>query len=136
MARSDSDVAIINGTLGGTYPNDAATTKIAPPSDYTKFLKTDGLKGARIGIPRTNYYDKTKAPGSDKDRGGLNPDQTKAMAEAMDILTQHGAVVIGPADIPSISDEDPNNNLVLWGVCTDMAERKNKKCSVVPAYGT
>jgi amidase len=135
MARSVTDAAIILGALEGPDPNDVATTKCAPQSDYTKFLKTDGLKGARIGIPRTNYYDKTKAPGSDKDRGGLNPDQTKAMAEAIDILKQQGAVVVDPADIPSIVDKDPNNNLLLWGVCTDMDEVKNKKCSIDLAYG-
>jgi amidase len=135
MARSVTDAAIILGALEGPDPNDGATTKCAPQGDYTKFLKSDGLKGARIGIPRTNYYDKTKAPGSDRDRGGLNPEQTKAMAEAIDILKAQGAVVVDPADIPSIVDKDANNNLLNWGVCTDMDEVKNKKCSIDLAYG-
>jgi amidase len=135
MARSVTDAAIILGVLEGPDPNDAATTKCAPQGDYTKSLKSDGLKGARIGIPRANYYDKTKAPGSDRDRGGLNSDQAKAMAEAIDVLKKEGAVIVDPADIPSIVDKDPSNNLLLWGVCTDMDEVKNKKCSIDLAYG-
>ena len=135
MARSVTDAAIILGALEGPDPNDSATTKCAPQGDYTKFLKADGLKGARIGIPRANYYDKIKPPGSDRERGGLNPDQAKVMTEAIDVLKQQGAVIVDPADIPSIVDKDPNNNLLLFGVCTDMDEVKNKKCSVDLAYG-
>jgi len=33
--------------------------------DYTVFLKKRRLKGARIGIPRTGFYDKFTAPGGD-----------------------------------------------------------------------
>jgi amidase len=41
-------------------PNDPATRACPVPSnrDYTPFLKRDGLKGARIGIPRAFYYDR------------------------------------------------------------------------------
>ncbi|HYS54837.1 MAG TPA: amidase family protein [Thermoanaerobaculia bacterium] len=135
MARSVTDAAIILGALEGPDPNDSATTKCTPQSDYTKFLKADGLKGARIGIPRANYYDKIKPPGSDRERGGLNPDQAKVMTEAIDVLKQQGAVIVDPADIPSVVDKDPSNNLLLFGVCTDMDEVKNKKCSIDLAYG-
>ena len=135
MAKSVTDAAILLGVLEGPDPNDPATSKCTPEHDYTKFLKADGLKGARIGIPRTNYYDKTKAPGSDRDRGGLNPDQTKVMNDAIEVLKAQGAVIVDPADIPSILDKDPNNNLLLWGVCTDMDEVKAKKCSIDLAYG-
>src|SRR5438874_9485163 len=66
MAKFVTDAAILFGVLEGNNPdpNDPATTRCTPPPnhDYTQFLKKDGLKGARIGIPRANYYDKTKAP--------------------------------------------------------------------------
>jgi amidase len=135
MAKSVTDAAIILGILEGPDPNDSATNKCAPQGDYTRFLESDGLKGARIGVPRANYYDKIKPPGSDKDRGGLNADQAKAMAEAIDVLKQQGAVIVDPADIPSIVDKNPDNNLLLFGVCTDMDEVKARKCSVDLAYG-
>jgi amidase len=139
MAKSVTDAAIMFGALEGTSPdpNDPATAKCTrvPNSDYTVYLKRDGLKGARIGIPRAFYYDKLTPPGADKPRGGLNPDQTKAMNEAIAILKEQGAVIVDPADIPSVVDKDPKNNLLLWGVCTDMDEVKARKCSIDLAYG-
>ncbi len=139
MAKSVTDAAIMLGALEGKSPdpNDPATAKCAPPAnnDYTVFLKKDGLKGARIGIPRANYYDKARPPGSERDRGGINPDQTKVMAEAIEVIKQQGAVIIDPADIPSVVDKDAKNNLLLWGTCTDMDDVKGKKCSIDLAYG-
>ena len=139
MARSVTDAAIMLGALEGKAPdpNDPATKTCTPPAnnDYTVFLKKDGLKGARIGIPRANYYDKIKAPGSDRDRGGLNPDQIKVMNEAIEVLKQQGAVIVDPADIPSIVDKEAKNNLLLFGVCTSMEDVKERKCSVDLAYG-
>jgi amidase len=139
MARSVTDVAIMLGVLEGPTadPNDPATKTCTPPPhhDYTQFLKKDGLSGARVGIPRANYYDKTTPPGLDRTRGGLNPEQAKVMAEAIDILKQQGAVIVDPADIPSVVDKDPKNNLLLWSTCTDMDDVKERKCSIDLAYG-
>jgi len=137
MARNVTDAAIILGVLEGADPKDPVAGRCAAPpnNDYTQFLKRDGLKGARIGVPRANYYDKTKAPGSDRDRGGLNADQMKVMNEAIDVLKQQGAIIVDPADIPSIVDKDPDNNLLNFGVCTDMDEIKARKCSIDLAYG-
>src|ERR1700691_1583152 len=91
MAKSVTDVAIMFGALESPAPdpNDPATTKCTPPAnrDYTTFLKTDGLKGARIGIPRAFFYDRATPPGKEP-RGGLNADQANVMAEAIEILKQ------------------------------------------------
>src|SRR4051812_38325402 len=60
MARTITDAAILLGALEGASPdaNDPATKTCTPPPgrDYTRFLKADALKGARIGIPRAFYY--------------------------------------------------------------------------------
>jgi amidase len=139
MAKSVTDAAIILGALEGNNPdpNDPATSKCTAPAnhDYTVFLKADGLKGARIGIPRAFYYDKTTPPGAEKPRGGLNPDQLKVMNDAIAVLKAQGAVVVDPADIPSIVDKDANNNLLNFGVCTSMEDVKERKCSIDLAYG-
>ena len=67
MAKSVSDVAIMLGALESASPdpNDAATRTCTPPPgrDYTKFLNRNGLKGARIGIPRAFFYDRVTPPG-------------------------------------------------------------------------
>jgi amidase len=137
MAKSVTDAAIMLGALEGAAPdpNDPATTACSRNSDYTRFLNKDGLKGARIGIPRAFYYDKVKAPGSDRERGGLNADQLRLMNEAIAVMKAQGATIVDPADIPSVLDKDENNNLLNWGVCTTFDEVKERKCSVDLAYG-
>src|SRR5471030_524871 len=81
MTRTVADAAILMGVLESTAPdpNDEATKTCTPPAggDYTQFLKKDGLKGARIGIPRAFYYDRVTLPGEQRPKGGLNPEQTK-----------------------------------------------------------
>ncbi len=120
-------------------PNDAATSVCTPPPnrDYTVHLKRDGLKGARIGIPRAFYFDKVTVPGEKEPRGGLSETQAQAMAEAIAILKAEGAEIVDPADIPSIVDSDPQNNFLAWGTCSgaDSAAGKDANCSVVLKYG-
>jgi amidase len=113
------DVAIMLGVLEGASPdpNDDATKQCTPPPgrDYTKLLKIDGLKGARIGIPRASYYDPVTVPGSDRPRGGLNPSQAKVMEEAIAALKAAGAVIVDPVEIPSIAAKDVKENLLTAG---------------------
>jgi amidase len=140
MAKSVTDAAILFGALEGASPdpNDPATkTCQAPPNrDYTPFLKRDGLKGARIGIPRANYYDRITPPGEKEPRGGLNEAQAKSMAEAIEVLKKEGATVVD-ADIPSIVDPDPKNNFLLWGSCGGPNDVRGKdlNCSYALKYG-
>ena len=116
MAKYVMDVAIMFGALESAAPdpNDPATKACTPPPgrDYTKLLRADGLKGARVGIPRANYYDPITLPGSDRPRGGLNTDQKRVMDEAIATLKAQGAVVVD-VDVPSIIAPDPKDNLLL-----------------------
>jgi amidase len=94
-------------------------------------------EGARIGIPRAFFYDPTMVPDSTEARGGLNPDQVNAMSEAIDVLKQQGAVIVDPANIPSVIATEPANNVLLWSTCSglDNAKGKDADCSVVFKYG-
>jgi amidase len=132
MAKYVSDIAIMFGALERANPdsNDEATKTCTPPAnhDYTQFLKVDGLKGARIGIPRKSYYEPFDPPvvrpepapgaaaggGRGGGRGGLNPAQTKVMDEAIAALKAAGATVID-VDIPSMLETDPKENLLTAG---------------------
>ncbi len=140
MARTVTDAAVLFGVLEGAAPdpNDAATRACQPPAnrDYTAFLKREGLKGARIGIPRANYYDKITLPGEKEPRGGITEAQAKSMAEAIEILKKEGATVVD-ADIPSVVDPDPKNNFLLWGTCAGPADvrGKDQNCSYALKYG-
>jgi amidase len=141
MTRTMADAAILMGVLESASPdpNDAATKTCTPPPgrDYTKFLKAEALKGARIGIPRSFYYDRYTPPGQDRPRGGLNAEQAKVMAEAIDILKKQGAVIVDPADIPSFVDKDPKKNFTLWSYCSggEQGKSKDETCSVNFKYG-
>ena len=140
MARTVSDAAIMLGALEGPSPdpNDAATRKCPPPAarDYTRFLNPNGLKGARIGIPRAFYYDRSSA-GSTAPRGGLSDAQRKLMDEVIATLKQQGAVIVDPADIPSVTDTSAANNILNWNPCSglDDAKGQDADCSIVFKYG-
>ena len=140
MARTVADAAVLFGALEDAQPdpNDPVKTcQPAPDRDYTRFLNRDGLKGARIGIPRAFYYERVTPPGLTEARGGLNTEQAKVMAEAISILKEQGAVIVDPADIPSVVDQDESRNFLRWPVCsgTDGAKGKDATCSVVFKYG-
>jgi amidase len=109
-----------------------------PPAanDYTRFLKAEALRGARIGIPRSFFYDRI-AVGAEQPRGGLNPFQAAAMADAIGILQKQGAVIVDPSDIPSVVDPDRANNFLYWSSCSGAAEGRGHDagCSIVFKYG-
>jgi amidase len=52
MARNVTDTAIVLTQIAGTDPNDAATAEanMRRAKDYTKFLDSNSLKGARLGL--------------------------------------------------------------------------------------
>jgi len=131
MARTVTDAAILFGSLESPQPdpNDSATTRCTPPPgrDYTRFLKKDALKGARIGIPRAYYYYERLATGG----GGLGEAEKNLMAEAIAVLRAQGAIVVDPADIPSLAQ------LRAWNTCggADAAKGKDERCSIVFKYG-
>ena len=151
MARTVTDAAIMFGALESAAPdpNDAATKTCTPPPgrDYTRFLRADGLKGKRIGIPRAFFYDHVDLPGRTGAGGGgrggggfgngLNPEQARVMTEAIAILKAQGAEIVDPADIPSIVTKVPEQNFALWGQCSGLTNVKGKDsdCSVVLKYG-
>ena len=141
MARTVGDAAILLGALEGASPdpNDPATKACTPPPgrDYTRFLRRDGLRGARIGVPRAFFYAEAAVPGRERPSGGLNTEQAALMEEAIAVVKAEGAVVVDPADVPSVLESDPAKNFVSWSVCSgvDGAKGRDANCSVVFKYG-
>ena len=149
MAKTVTDAAIMLGALESAAPdpNDPATSKCMPPPgrDYTRFLNVNGLKGARIEIPRAYFYERMTPPrrtgaangGGGAGAGGLNPEQARVMTEAIAILKQQGAIIVDPADIPSVMTKDPDKSFIAWSQCSGANNSKGKDadCSVVLKYG-
>jgi amidase len=102
MARTVSDAAIVLGAIGGTDPADNATrdsdAKRSP--DYTAFLDAGGLKGARIGVVRQHLM-------------GYSPPTDRVMETAIADLKRLGAVIVDPADVPTIGQFDDSELEVL-----------------------
>ena len=160
MAKTVTDAAIMLGALESPAPdpNDPATKTCTPPPgrDYTPFLKADGLKGARIGIPRAFYYDhvtpplahpqspgstaasgRTRGPSGRDGGGGLTPEQTRVMTEAIDVLASKAPLLSIRPISPALWTKDFDHNFLAWGSCGgwNAAKGKDANCSVVLKYG-
>jgi amidase len=140
MARTVADAAIMLGAMesAAADPNDGATGLCEPPAgrDYRPHLRADALRGARIGIPRAFYYDRITLS-SGRTVGGLNEEESALMADAIAALAAAGAVLVDPADLPSLVDPDPENNFAAWDVCTSGDQKKGTDagCSINFKYG-
>ena len=138
LTRTVTDAAILLGALEGSKPdpNDPATRACSPPSrgDYTRFLRRDGLRSARIGIVRTPFS-RSGPPVSGFPR--LDDTQQRAFDEAVDVLKRGGATVIDPADLPSLVASQPDEDLGNWRICNGRADvtRSPATCSIVLRYG-
>jgi amidase len=89
MARTLRDAAILLGALAGADPRDPATRESdghAEP-DYTKFLDSNGLRGARLGVAR-NFM-------------GNNQAVDRLIEDQIAEMRRQGAEIIDPADLPS-----------------------------------
>jgi len=103
IARTVRDAAILLGTLVGVDDQDPATEASRGHfhRDYTRFLDADGLRGARIGVPRAVYF-------------GYSHHADEIAERAIAILRRAGATVVDPADIPTAEQlEDLPSSMVV-----------------------
>ena len=93
MTRTVRDAAILLTAMAGVDVNDAATAASARHAkrDYTSYLVEGGLKGARIGLPRKKLF-------------GYSPWSDRIAEQAIDVLKKAGAVIVDPADIPTMDE--------------------------------
>jgi len=103
IARTVRDAAILLGTLVGVDDRDPATEASRGHfhRDYTRFLDADGLRGARIGVPRAVYF-------------GYSHHADEIAERAIATLRRAGATVVDPADIPTAEQlEDLPSSMVV-----------------------
>lgn len=86
MCRTVRDAAILLGALTGVDASDTATGPSAGKSfkDYTQFLKSDGLRGARIGVLRKAF--------------GFSPAVDRLMEAALEVMKKQGATLVDPVE--------------------------------------
>lgn len=94
MVRTVRDAAIMLNAIAARDRRDPATRDARIADDYTAFLELDGLKGARIGVPRDAYWD------------DLPPDQARIVEAALEVMRGLGATVIDPAEIATAREAE------------------------------
>ncbi|HKH46195.1 MAG TPA: amidase [Thermoanaerobaculia bacterium] len=89
--RTVADAAAVLGALTGVDPRDPATARSAGKfhTDYTQFLDTEGLDGARIGILRIGVT-------------GYSRETDRIFEESLQAMADAGAVLVDDADIPTM----------------------------------
>jgi len=91
--RTVADAAAVLGGLASTEadPRDPATASHRELvfADYTQFLDGDGLRGARIGVARAGVT-------------GYSEETDRVFDAAVEAMRGAGAVIVDPADIPTI----------------------------------
>jgi len=120
MARTVRDCALLLSALAGFDPADPATADCAVrngpcPGDYTRFLDKHALVGARIGVPRSPYWDFASGP------------QRSRLRDALNVLEREGAVVLDPFELPD------QTAMSARGICVSYPPPGN--CSSVLLYG-
>ena len=123
MARTVTDAAILLGALTGVDPRDPATTSSMNQAhtDYTQFLQTDGLQGARIGVAR-NYF-------------GKHPAVDQIMEEAIEIMRQAGAEIIDPANLDTVTQlPAPEREVLLYEFKADLNAYLAQRGPEVPVH--
>ncbi len=104
IARDVTDVAIALGVMAGEDPNDFRTlgsAAKAEPGPYTRYLKTDALKGKRFGVPA--FMVEEIAAGAPAGGGGrgtpLRPETREMFMKAIEGLKAAGATVVFDDDL-------------------------------------
>jgi amidase len=102
MARTVEDAATLLSVLSAADPRDPTTASSSRP-ETTRFessLNADGLRGARIGVARTKFF-------------GYNDAADRLAEAAIERMKALGAVIVDPADIPSVGAYDDSELAVL-----------------------
>jgi amidase len=102
MTRTVADAAALVGAMAGADPDDPATKEAGSKGrrDYSSSLDPNGLKGARIGVVRNKYFGSSPA--------------TDALADAaIAVMKQQGAIIVDPANIPTLGKFDDGEFQVL-----------------------
>ena len=90
FGRTVADAAAVLGAIVGVDQRDPATQASfgKAQTDYAKYLELNGLRGARLGVPREGYF-------------GYSPKADAIVNQAIETLRQGGATIVDPVKIPN-----------------------------------
>ncbi len=126
MARTVTDAARLLGVIAGFDSEDPATAACLVPGkcfrDYTQFLDSNALKGARIAVPKHPFWIEF----------GLGAARTALMNDAIAAMASLGATV-ETCEIPS---QDVLNNYGTCVTTADVAARRATPAGTIPSCST
>ena len=110
-ARTVADAAAVLDAIAGPLDRDPITL-IADraPASYTAYLDPDGLRGARIGVPRHRCW-------------GSSTEADAIGEGALETMRRLGAEIVDPADIPTadaLGEEPGEFEVLLYEFKTDL----------------
>ncbi len=99
--RTVADAATVLGALTGVDPRDPKTADSEGHffADYTQFVDPDGLQGARIGVARQLT--------------GVTDETDVIFEEAVQLLSDAGAEVIDPVELPSFDEFNADQSEII-----------------------
>jgi len=109
MTRTVADAAAVLTAIVGPDPRDpmSAAASEYEGTDYTSFLDSDGLRGARIGVERGAF--------------GSGPAVDARMEEALDVMRAAGATIVDPASQATRGQlGDPELQVLLYELQADL----------------
>jgi amidase len=109
MTRSVADAALLLSIMCGPDANDSASRNATGhfDSDYTRYLGSEGLKGARLGVARATFDG--------------NAPLNRVLDAALDTLRMAGATVVDPADIaPNDKLDKAELEVLLYELKSDL----------------
>src|SRR2546430_15460069 len=125
MVRAVRDAVKLLVVLTGYDPEAAATAACLTPGncfrDYTRFLKRNALRGARIAVPHFGYWTDSLH------RVVLSVEQQRVMNDAIAVLRAEGAIVEDFHEIPT------RQELFDFSGCGGLPVSAN--CSTVLLFG-
>ena len=108
MARTVADAAALLAAMAGPDPRDPETRRSGHTADYRKALNRDALRGARIGVARKRYF-------------GYSPAADRLAEAAIEDMKARGAVIVDPADVPTVDQLDSCEfDVLLYEFKTDL----------------
>jgi amidase len=106
MTRTVADAALLLQVIAGHDPRDPGSTptRTGHSATYLDALDADGLRGARVGIPRDVYW-------------GYSPHADRVAEDAISVMRDLGTEIVDPAQIPTArqlaSGWPPSDDTVL-----------------------
>ncbi|PVG01543.1 amidase signature enzyme [Serendipita vermifera] len=134
MCRTVSDTAILLQAISGKDDTDEYTLQQPPVPDYISALRSDFLKGVRIGVLRGYYAERTAWKEEDPEEAITA--RLEAFDKAVEYMKELGAELVDSVEIETVDELVKNEDKELTIFYTEFKIGLNQYLSKLPEYPT